>query len=421
MVYNKKLTHLLNRMTGYNQQTYKIMPLNTDTVSAGKIISVRLPMNALVDLSQFGFFFTISTTGTHTRLPNNLSSFIQRYEVMAGGQTICQGFNDYGTGRIIKNLIDTPFCKLKTRACMNHESVSGDTDDFGNSITSIAEGSTIKLKYYIDDLLGLFELKKVLDTGLLPEITIKFTMAQNNVLVGAGTGDHTWTMEDVHFLCTTVGVDGAYEKLMEHKIKTDKTVEIPFKQYYSISQRHVNSTRFSVSSQSVDRIFTVLRDSNYSTLGTKVDLPSAAHHKSPIKHICKYNNFESGNHALFKHQYTINNILYPQFQAERPENYYLVKQATMNEMNEIVDLNDFQKHQYVMPVTLCATRDIDSIDGFDSRNTASICEFNTVNLVSFEADGTTLKNPQPVYDSFVFIETTSSLIIGAGKALEVRL
>ncbi len=418
MQFPKKLSNLLNRMEGYNQNTYKVMPLNADTVSAGKIISMRLPTNCLFDLSQFTMVFDLSTSNkssggtTHARFPNNLSSFIYRYEVLAGSQTISQGFNDYGTGRIIKNIVDGSSTHRESRSVINHEFVTPQAtdkieDDYGHDIHAAAEGS-VKTKgntYFIDDFLGLFELKKVLDLGALPEISIRITMANDNVL--SGEDGCKWTMENVHFMCTTVGVDGVYEQIVERKIKEDKVIEIPFKQYYSISQRHSNSTRFSVSSQSVDRIFGVFRDSAYATIGLAVDYDGFAGYK-----LSKYNNFVSGTSKDLKTQYSINHILYPQYQASKVANLKLLKQASMKETNEVYSLRTFLNNQFIVPLTLCATPDTDNIDGFDSRNTASICELNTIDLVP---------ETNKAFDSYILIETTSSLLIGAGKALEVRL
>ena len=79
-------------------------------------------------------------------------------------------------------------------------------------------------------------------------------------------------MTNVHFLLTTCAVDGVYEKLLEQKLRQDNHLDFVFKSYYSMSQRHINTSRFSVSSQSIDRIFSVFRSSNYSTQGNAVNV-----------------------------------------------------------------------------------------------------------------------------------------------------
>ena len=146
MSFPKKLQHTLNRLSGWNQQTYKIMPLATDTISANKILSMRLPSSALVQMDSFSMFFDLETTssvsGSYGRFPNKLSTFIEKVEVQIGGITL-QAPNGYNVIRAIKDTVEGSHCKFKTRSVINHEEVNQNVDDFGNDITTAHEGDDI--------------------------------------------------------------------------------------------------------------------------------------------------------------------------------------------------------------------------------------------------------------------------------------
>ena len=50
-------------------------------------------------------------------------------------------------------------------------------------------------------------------------------------------------------------------------------VEIPFKQYFSFSNTHTGSSRFTVATQSLDRLWTAWRTDGYNLLGAPQPVP----------------------------------------------------------------------------------------------------------------------------------------------------
>ena len=96
------MTPMLSRFEGYNVNSYKFHPMNVDTVSSGKIITMRMPSNALVDLKSFSFWFDAKAVkvGGGGRLPA-LSNLIDRMEITVGGQNLSGGMNGYNVVRHI--------------------------------------------------------------------------------------------------------------------------------------------------------------------------------------------------------------------------------------------------------------------------------------------------------------------------------
>ena len=428
-MYPKKLQPILNRMAGYNTNVYKIMPLNVDTCTSGKIISVRLPTNCLADLTSFTMMFdakvTDATANNFGRLPNRLTSLIERVEILCGGLTIAQSFNGYGTAQHIKHIVEGSQCSQRSRHVNNHEDVCLATNVYGEDISTSDEvypksGSTIAKSptFFINDWLGfLQELQpKVLDLGLMSEVMIRITLASDDVCSvatangAAVAGTAKFELSNIFFTLNTIAIDGVYEDLLEEKIKRDGFLEIPYKQYYSYFSRHTGSTRFSASSQSIDKIYTVLRKSTYNTQGGAVAVPNGDRvdgHEFP-QNLTKYLEFVPG--GVTDYQYQINNVLYPQFKAGQMDAYRALKMCSDKTENELSTIHQFLTTHFIFPLRLNCDNQIEHLNGFDSRNTNSIMEFSTTGLDSTND-----------YDSFVLVETTSCLKVGAGKAIEIVL
>ena len=101
MSYPANVSYFLRRLSGFHTNVFKLMPQNTDTASAGKIIQVNLPTNALLNMKSFAFHFDAAATEAGgagvARLPNKITSLIDRVEVMMGGVTVQQGFKKFPT------------------------------------------------------------------------------------------------------------------------------------------------------------------------------------------------------------------------------------------------------------------------------------------------------------------------------------
>eukprot|EP00965_Chrysotila_dentata_P142850 4720327-Pleurochrysis_carterae.AAC.1 len=75
-----------------------------------------------------------------------------------------------------------------------------------------------------------------------------------------------------------MGNGGLYDDMVNTLMEKGGFLEIPFKSIHSFNGLHTGSTRFSVSSQSLDRIWLAWRAVAYGTLGAPVRV---AGHKGP--------------------------------------------------------------------------------------------------------------------------------------------
>lgn len=128
---------------------------------------------------------------------------------------------------------------------------------------------------------------KILDAAILPDLVVTIYWASNTVLSSA-TSNNThqlfttapaapsadYTIGDIHATIETIGLaDAVYDNMVSSMIAQKGYLEIPFKQYFSFSNVHTGSSRFTVATQSLDRIWTAWRADGYDTLGAPVAVP----------------------------------------------------------------------------------------------------------------------------------------------------
>ncbi|GIL71522.1 hypothetical protein Vretifemale_1889 [Volvox reticuliferus] len=107
--YPRNLSYLVKRLSGYSRNTFRLQTLNQTTATAGQIITVDLPSNALVDLSTLTMFFkgATSTTAGFAVFPRNIECLIERLEVEINGQIVNTGCAYYN--QLWQILADTTF------------------------------------------------------------------------------------------------------------------------------------------------------------------------------------------------------------------------------------------------------------------------------------------------------------------------
>ena len=161
------LSYFMQRMQGVSTSHFKIFPQSSDNATAGKIIRFEIPSNAYVNMKKLRFMFNAATTGTCARLPDDISSLVERVAVYMGGVLVQNNFNGYNT--LVK--AKSSLCGSKASVALGHpEMVRAVSYHSGNGISSTdAEGYTSQdLQLCIDNwegLLGSIE-PSIIDTGL---------------------------------------------------------------------------------------------------------------------------------------------------------------------------------------------------------------------------------------------------------------
>ena len=289
MSYSPQLVYFLDRMSGFSTNIFKLMPQGSPDAAPNSISRVTLPANALLNTRSFKLHFRASTTGTGARLPADLSTLVERIEVSAGGVQLSQGTNFYNTLCNAKAAIMGSKCDSVTG---HSEVVRNNKFDGSTAIVTTAGANETYAKgtpHVIDKwegFLGTCE-PKILDAAILPDLVVSIYWADNSVLASwSGTSTETkfitaaspasaaYTIKDIHASIETIGLaDSVYDNMVSSMIAQKGYVEIPFKQYFSFSNTHTGSSRFTVATQSLDRIWTAWRADGYNTLGAPVAVP----------------------------------------------------------------------------------------------------------------------------------------------------
>ena len=490
MAYSPSLTYFLDRLQGFSTNIFRLETQNNDTATANKILRFSLPANALLNMRSFALHFNAKTNdGNGSRLPAKIDSLIERVEVTAGGIQLSQGLNYYNVLRHAKDAL----LGDKTNSVCGHPDiirtispVDGlgyvDGNDQNPAILSGTNGerypSTHKQAQFTIDywegFIGTCE-PKILDAAILPDLVISIYLADNNVLTssagvdleGTGAADitdtgnqaATYELNNIHATIESIGLaDSIYDNMVSAMIAQKGFIEIPFKQYFSFNNTHSGTTRFTVASQSLDRVWWAWRASAFATQvapirvkgykqkgaftsaasvaqpanvaqiagGTPVVLNAtpAANITQDIglseylglldtdkeKYVGTYYNFvEPATSSKNTYQLQLNGAYYPQFAATAEEMYTISKHSTLGQyVEQNKSLQQYKSNYFVHCARLNMPESEFSrtISGLDTRSVSLNGYLNTANVTG---------DPNVV----IFCECTSTLRVGAGRMLEV--
>jgi hypothetical protein len=88
------------------------------------------------------------------------------------------------------------------------------------------------------------------------------------LLVLNGTADATYTLSNIHAHIECIGLaDATYDNMLSSMMSSQGFLEIPYKAYSSFTDTHTGSSRFSISTSSLDRIWVGWRLDGYDVRG----------------------------------------------------------------------------------------------------------------------------------------------------------
>lgn len=280
------LRFFMSRLQGVSTSHYKIFSTAGDTGSANKIIRFELPSNVLINLKSARLMFNATVTGAAAslgRLPDDTRSLIERMTIYAGGVQIQNGHNAYNvlahakkclTGMEPASALTHPdFCRVTS---YHTGGAVGDGETYSLPDNQLAIDS-------FDGFLGT-AAPSIIDTGIFPQITVEFTLADNNVCTSsaanllsgskAATADAATAPAAVADFTDAGGVAPSYtltnmtmqievlgmassilDEIIAERIGQVGYLSIPFKNYYTFTSQHTGTTRFNVNSSSFDRLW----------------------------------------------------------------------------------------------------------------------------------------------------------------------
>jgi len=446
----------LGVMKNYSTNSFRLETVSADTASGGRVVTVNLPQNALLDMKSFRWFFHVKCSGNtdaglapadtvHSKLPADIQSLISRVEVYINGIQVQQGSAEY----------NSIYKLLKLNRGNQGKDQSIDRAIQNGQISTVSTVSDDKDVAVLDWAGVLNETStRFLPTDLLGNIQVRITLAGNEVLVplqnnqtigavftNANAASNAtkikYEISDMYFTINSITVDSMYNAMLREKIQRDSYIPINYLEYYSFSLDSINAsaatTRFSLSSQSINKIYASLRDGNYGAAGIPgKQLPIDHVGDAYVANYFRFRNFNVGATANYRSQHSLNNVKYPQFLQSPLGNLcnisYSADKVGMSSLGTLISSFDgFQDGQFCAtlrlnhPSGLCQTRgeDLSIMSGYDSRSVNTMATYETQGMVIPPAQPNTAQpnSSAGTASCFVVVETLATLRCGLGGQL----
>lgn len=457
MAYNPNLTYFLSRLQGVSTNYFRLEPQTAAVASAGKIIRFSLPSNCLLNTKSLKLMFNADAdgvAGAGGRLPAGIDCLIDRVELSSGGVQIAQGFNGYG---VLKKAKDGLLGQSVDSALGHPEIVREKSYVDGKGANGAVLTGVVNEKYVnnagqtpfcIDTWEGFLGTvsPSIIDTSLLNDCVLSIYLAGNEVLsssagvtlsgAGAtdiddvGTGLATWSMYNYHLVVETIGLaDAVLDQMVSRHISNVGYIEMPFKSFYSFSDTHSGNSRFSLSTQSLDRVWIMWRDADYDVQGApkvvngfKTNTLLTGQYDQGVmgtdreKYVGRFFNFvERPAIAAVPPQYQLNfnGSFIPQFKATA-EQMLAVTKASLptydkdKRMPAEYSLDQYKKNHFVQCVrlNLPESEEISQVCGVDTRGISLNAYLSTTGLAAQTG-------------VMIVCECTSTLRIGDQRSMEV--
>ena len=461
MSFSPQLVYFLDRLSGFSTNVFRLEPQGSTNSGPNSITRITLPSNALLNTRSFKLHFLASTVAASSvggRLPADISTLVERVEISAGGVQLSQGTNFYNTLVNAKAALMGSRCDSVTGHSELVRANKFDGNSVGANVGDDEVYSGTGTPHVIDKwegFLGTCE-PRILDASILPDLVVSIYWAPNTVLASCkqnttnalftakpdAGASAVYEIKNIHASIETVALaDSVYDNMVAGMIASKGFVEIPFKQYFSFHNTHTGSSRFTVATQSLDRIWMAWRLSSYNTLDAPHAVPgystaagiaggAAADNKTAIeslpgllsdyggmhgtgateKYITEYQRFaEPGAADALKYQLQLNGAMYPQYAAGTEDMYQITKNSLPGPVKYGLTKEQLRDSYFVQCVRLNMpdsemTR---QLSGLDTRSVSLNGYVNTTGTLTADAN------------LMIFAECSSSLRVGAGRQLEI--
>jgi len=466
MSFSPQLVYFLDRLSGFSTNVFRLEPQGSPNSGPSSITRITLPSNALLNTRSFKLHFLATLDADKSvggRLPADISTLVERVEISAGGVQLSQGTNFYNTLVNAKAALMGSRCDSVTghSEMVRANMYDGSTLATANGTDEVYQGpGTPHVIDKWEGFLGTCE-PRILDASILPDLVVSIYWAPNNVLASCkgstssalftavpdgDTGAAEYKISNIHASIETVALaDSVYDNMVAGMIASKGFVEIPFKQYFAFHNTHTGSSRFTVATQSLDRLWMAWRLSSYNTenqaphavpgystaagsfaagtatsptdaeintlIGNLSDYGGVHGTGATEKYITEYQRFKepNGTGAELKYQLQLNGAMYPQYMAGTEDMYQITKNSLPGPVKYGLTKEQLSDSYFVQCVRLNMpdsemTR---QLSGLDTRSVSLNGYVNTT--------GTLATDP----NLMIFAECSSSLRVGAGRQLEI--
>lgn len=278
------VSFFMQRLQGVSVSHFKIHPQSNDSAVANRILRFELPSNSLLNLRSLRMVFNASADKTGAaggRLPNGLYKLVERVAIYMGGTLVQNNFQSYNLYQTAKETLEGSKCD----SVLGHpEIVRSKSYHDGSTLTTTAnekyddKDDQFAIDYW-ESFLGTVQ-PSILDTGILPQITVEITLADDAVcpscagpdLDGTGATDITdanvkkasYELTNISMQVEVLGMaTSVLDQITEQRIASVGYLSLGFKNIFAYVGTHGGTTRFSVNSASWDRVWVCYRATTY--------------------------------------------------------------------------------------------------------------------------------------------------------------
>ena len=271
------LKFYVNRLA-FSKNRVRLQALSSTEASSGSQVIVRLPSNTLVNLASLtmtgavrAYFSSTPTADDGVALPTNYDfSFIETLSLIANGGIITQPFVNYKLLGTILNDVQGSYQMDQKRSALQG-SLPGPIESRGTNAPADQGGW---VPFSINNWISATQTMapSYISTNLLGDLELRLTMADNSVVQSGSVTDGTapsvntaaWEMKNINFYIETAAIgNNLVDQAVAAKLAAGEPINVPFENVFSFSQTnngHTFNQRFSVSSQSVNKILVTTQD-----------------------------------------------------------------------------------------------------------------------------------------------------------------
>lgn len=414
--YPKSMQFAVSRLAGYSKNSVKLRPMSQSTAVAGDVVVFELPTNTIVDLRSLCMLCLGSTsgatgTGNAVRFPKHVESLLDAIQIEINGTIVDSGFLQYY--QLNKLYLDY-FTGVDKSNTLRSLMQLGDLTITGSvSGNAAVDGLDSNVQLCFNSFLGFLSAKcPVIDTSILGQVRVLFRLAPNSVLIGKGTFTAGYTLSNLFATIDVISInDGMYYDMIQQRL-AEAPIEVMYDKYYVFTNGQTSggqTTRWAVSTQSLDwvigTIFTANSKSSPNTINTTT-LTSDF--------------FTRSGANITDSVFYFNNVQYPNFVPRNDDGTILCE--TLQNLNVLADLvggadtglrtfSNWQSNYWAHVYRFSHIPDT----GDDNRLISGLSTLGA----NAQGSWTTTGSATNVWPT-VFVKTTQTLAIGAGRMLEVR-
>jgi len=279
--YPKEFEYHVNKLQGFERQTWKLMPMNETSAVPGAVIEVVLPSSPIIDMNSFTMAFQGLPSAASSGIvdfPKNIETIFDRIDILVNGQPVSLGCSRYNQlFNLVADMSMGVDCTTRRGVVNGNGGITG--------IALPTANPTTGTQYYVQNWLNFLGSVKptMLNTDILGEIRIRMYLADASTILiqWKGTTACSYSLSNIYFLVDTVQLDPGYKRIHQEFLNRGGTYEIPFTHWQSW-QSTANSTNttttIALNTVCLNKVFGCLTLSTGST-ATNIDLYDVQSHR----------------------------------------------------------------------------------------------------------------------------------------------